>query len=370
MADVVEIRRLEDLQPFRMAWNALLEETPRRSFFMTFDWFELAWKHFGQQGQHDYRLLVIRSEGKPIGFVPLCVVEEPYRVGTLRTLTYPLADWGAWYSPIGPDQTACYWLAMQYLANQERDWDLLDLRWIDEQQAKLPSLSAAMQAAGIAGEIAPFRETFVIEINGSWEDYLRSRSRKRRHEIRRHLRFFEKHDRVEFIRHRPLPATEGDGDPRWDLYEDCLQIAAESWQGDATDGVTLSHDRVAAFLRDCHEAAARLGMLDVTLLKLAGKPVAFGYNYHYRDEISGLRMGYDPKYRHLGVGTVLLLSSLRDSFERGDRRFDLGVDDFNFKHRYRTKVEESKRITHYPISDLKSQGVRLTQWAKRVVASR
>lgn len=367
MADVVEVRSLPELQSYRMAWNALLEGTPRRSFFLTFDWFELAWKHFG--AEHDYRVLVIRSEGKPIGFVPLCVVQQQYRVGALRTLTYPLADWGAWYGPIGPDQTACYWLAMQHLASRERDWELLELRWIDHQQAKLPSLSAAMQAAGLHGEVGPDRETSVVDITGTWEDYLQTRTSKRRHEIRRHLRFYERHSGAEFLRHRPLPATEGDGQPRWELFEDCLRIAASSWQGEATDGVTLSHDRVAAFLRDCHAAAARLGMLDLTLLKLHGQPVAFGYNYHYQNEIAGLRMGYDPAYRQHGVGTVLLLSSLRDSFRRGDVSFDLGVEDYNFKHRYRTKVEQSKRITHYPPADWKSQGVRLTQWAKKIAAS-
>lgn len=367
MADVVEVHSLEELQSYRMAWNALLDSTPRRSFFLTFDWLELAWKHF--DNEHDYRVLVIRSEGKPIGFVPLCVVEEQYRVGKVRTLTFPIADWGAWYAPIGPDQAACYWLAMQHLANRERDWDLLELRWIDQQQGKLASLSTAMQAAGLPGKVASHRETSVVEIAGTWEDYLQTRTNKRRHEIRRHLRFYEKQPGAEFVRHRPLPASKGDGHPRWDLYDDCKRIAAASWQGQAADGVTLSHDRVAAFLRDCHEAAARLGMLDLTLLKLDGQPVAFGYNYHYHGEIAGLRMGYDSAYRHLGVGTVSLLSSLRDSFERGDQRFDLGVEHYNYKHRYRTKVEQSKKITHYPLADWKSQGVRLTQWAKNFVAS-
>ncbi|WP_218932313.1 GNAT family N-acetyltransferase [Adhaeretor mobilis] len=380
MADVVLVDNLEEFQQYRLAWKSLLEETPRASFFMTFDWLETAWKHFGTKqehrgakhtrrgDQHDYRVLVVRSDKKPIGFVPLCVVNEQHRVGRVRTLTYPLASWDAWYGPIGPNQAACHWLATQFLAEQRRDWDIVDLRWLDPQQTSTFSLIAAMKAMDMPVLAEPYQESSVIDFDGTWEDYLQTRSSKQRHEMRRKLRHAEELPQVEFIRHRPLSAAEGDGDPRWDLFDTCRDLAARSWQGDSMSGNTISHPQVTEFLHECHAAAARRGMLDVTLLKVAGQPVAYGYNYHYHGKIAGLRMGYAPEFRKQGVGTGLLLMSLRDSFERGDTCLDLGVGGYGFKHRYRTKLEQSYRYTHYPASAWKSQGVRLTKWLKRRVA--
>ena len=38
---------------------------------------------------------------------------------------------------------------------------------------------------------------------------------------------------VSFIRHRPASAADGDGDPRWDLYDACIELAGRSWQAGA-----------------------------------------------------------------------------------------------------------------------------------------
>ena len=75
MADVVEINDLEQLEDYRLAWNALLPQTPRASFFHTIDWLQTYWQSFGHPQK--LRVLVVRSEGKPIGIVPLCVHTSP-----------------------------------------------------------------------------------------------------------------------------------------------------------------------------------------------------------------------------------------------------------------------------------------------------
>ena len=128
MAEVVEINNLADLEPYRLAWSALLPQTPRASLFHSYPWLETYWKHFG----HDQRLrvLVIRSLGSTIGIVPLCVRRERYQVGNVRVLGYPLSDWATWYGPIGPNPTASLSMALEHLRSTPRDWDMLDLRWV------------------------------------------------------------------------------------------------------------------------------------------------------------------------------------------------------------------------------------------------
>ena len=46
MADIVEINDLEELEQYRLAWNVLLPQTPRASFFHTFDWLQTYWHFF------------------------------------------------------------------------------------------------------------------------------------------------------------------------------------------------------------------------------------------------------------------------------------------------------------------------------------
>ena len=371
MADVVEIGSLEELESYRLVWNSLLPKTPRASFFHTFDWFATFWKHFGQDRK--MRVLVIRASGQPIGIVPFCVQRERYQVGNLRVLSYPLSDWGFSYSPIGANQSATMFMALRHIRDTPRDWDMLDLRWVPAKQSDYNTTNRALRAAGWNPERSPYQESSVIRLTDhDWESYFASRSKKWRSESRRQLRALQRDHAISFQRLRPAGAARGDDNPRWDVFEDCLAVSRNSWQAHSQSGNTLCHQHVEPFLRDCHAMAAKLGMLDVGLLKIDGQPAAYQYNYYHDGDIFGLRMGYDRQYSRQGLGNVVLNLTLEDSFRRGDHQLELGIGDYPFKQRLRTEVHSSFRFTCYPWLAWRAQGVRLTRWLKgrRVVADK
>jgi len=368
MAEVIEINDVRELASVRLAWNALLPDTPGASLFHTADWVELYWKHFGA-GQR-LRVLVVLSCGQPIGIVPLCVRLERFRVGPVRVLTYPLHDWGTWYGPIGPNVAATMLMAMRHLRERPRDWDLLELRWTDDNQSDRARTFRAMRAVGFRPHRAAYQETSVVQLDGRFSDYWESRASKWRNNLRRAERRLEKFGDVQYVRHRPESLTHGDGEPRWDLYNACCTIAGKSWQGQLADNTTLSSKRVGRFLREAHAVAARLGMLDMNLLAVDGQPAAFAYNYHFDSRVQGLRAGYNRALADAGTGSVVLARAIEDSFARGDAVYDLGTGWREYKQRLQTNVQTSYRLTHYRFTGLKSQGVRLSRWLKRSAALR
>lgn len=376
MADVIEINDLDSLHAYRMTWNALFGQTPRASFFHTFDWLDAYWRHFGDDQR--LRVMVVRAAGKPIGIVPLCVRNEQRQFGKVRVLSYPLDGWGACYSPLGGCQAATLTLAMRHIATtyrdgSARDWDLIDLPWIDDEKTDRGRTARAMESAGLRPHRQEDQTNSFIDLHDGWETYLATRGSKTRQEMRRTLRSVDQPDkgqpdrgtgRVEYVRHRPKSAAYGDGDPAWDLYEQCEEVARQSWQADSTDGNTLCHERYQPFLRAAHAAAARCGMVDVNLLKIDGQPVAFNYNYHTEGVVYGLRTGYRKDASNRSAGAALTLLTLRDSFERGDERFELGPGDQDYKQRIRTGRTASFRLTHLPLGSWKSQAVRLGRWVR------
>ncbi|MDZ4656020.1 MAG: GNAT family N-acetyltransferase [Bythopirellula sp.] len=364
MADIVEINDLNQLQTYESAWNALALQTPRASFFHTYNWFVTFWKHFGENRR--MRVLIVRSDETVIGIVPLCVVEESHRLNKVRVLTYPLHDWGMWFGPLGPNPSATMFMAFQHIRSTRRDWDMIDLRWSSVDPHDHEVTGRAMSAVGWKPQRHLYQQTSLIRFaKTNWETYLNSLSKKWRHEIRRQTRNLEKLGELEFVRHRPLAAVAGDGNPRWDLFEECVDVSRRSWQASADNGNTICHTEVLPFLRDCHAEAAQLGMLDLAILRVGGKALAFQYNYHHQGEVFGLRMGYDRAARELGVGKVLLARFIEDSFERGDRVLDLGIGEFDFKVRFRTDVEKSYRYSYYPWNAWRSQSVRMSQWLRQ-----
>ncbi len=322
MTRVTEINDIEQLGGYRSVWNGLLDQTPLASFFQSLDWLEVYWRHFGQS--QTLRALVVESGGRPVGILPLVIRTERYRVGPAQVLTYPLDDWGTFYSPLGPQPAVTLTAVLAHVSRTKRDWDLLDLRWVDRSRTDRGRTQRALEAAGMRSNEQIWDEASVVDMAASWDDYWSTRDTHWRTNIRRSEKKLDAAGDVQYIRYRPAGNGCDDADPRWDLYEACHLIAQQSWQGAATDGTTISHQAVCAYLRDTHVAAANAGALDLNLLLLDGRPAAFAYNYQYRGHVYGLRMGYDAAVTSDGAGSVLVHRMLRDSHQRGDRLFDMG----------------------------------------------
>ena len=367
MVEIVEINDIEELGSYRMLWNSLFPGTPNATFFNTFDWLDTYWRHFG----HDQKLrvLVAYAAGQPLGILPLCVRTETYRLSKVRVLTYPLDNWGTWYGPIGPNPASTMLAAMQHLRRTPRAWDMMELRWVPCDDTQGGKTARAMRVASMFSEKQEYQSTSLVDIPASWEEYLANKSPSLRRQFRRTIRDFFADGSGEYIRHRPLSAAEGDGDPRWDLYAKCETVAHASWQSQVANGNTLTHDRVREYFRASHAVAARLGMLDMSVFTVHGEPTAFLYGYHYQGNVTALRTGFDAAQDN-GTGSALSLQAIQDSCNRGDRTIDFGPGEREHKRRLRTRIESTYRLTYTPVDSWRSQAVRLTRWAKRQLSGR
>jgi CelD/BcsL family acetyltransferase involved in cellulose biosynthesis len=227
-----------------------------------------------------------------------------------------------------------------------------------------------MRSAGFSAYATVWDHTALVEMDGTWQSYWSLRKgawRRRFHYAEEKL---AEQGEVSYVRYRPLGRPYDDGAPRWDLYDTCEELARQSWQGSATDGTTLSHASVRGFLRETHAAAAAAGAVDLNLLLIDGSPVAFVYGYYHGGSLYGLRRGYDAARCRGGAGTVLLAYTLRDSFARGDRLYDMGVGSLASKRYFLTRRLPILRVSHFA-PGARAQLVRLKRWwqARQLPAS-
>ncbi len=360
MANVIEIRSIEELASYRLVWQSLLLKTRSATFFQSLDWLEAYWRHYGADKQ--LRALVVSSAGETIGIVPLVVVTEPTRVGPVRFLTYPLQDWGSFFGPVGPNPTATLVAAMRHLRETPRDWDVMDLRWVDCDRTDHGRTQRAMTQVGFSPRKQPWMRGSVVDLPETWDEYWKARPRRWRENVRRCHRRLEDLGQVTYVRYRPEGIAYGDGDPRWDLFDACIEIARKSWQSESATGNTLCSPEVGGFLRDAHEAAVRAGAIDINLVLVDGKPVAFAYNYHKDGRVFGLRKGYDPEFQAGSPGVVLDHLMLEDGHARGDTHYDLGVGALAAKRYWITSEATSYRITHFRTDVFRAQALRMRRW--------
>ncbi|MBI1902126.1 MAG: GNAT family N-acetyltransferase [Planctomycetia bacterium] len=368
MIEVHEVNDIQALAGLRESWESLLAETPGAQFFQTLRWLEVYWRHYGPEQK--LRVLVVESDGRPIGIMPLVVRCEPTKVGSLRFLTYPLDDWGSFYGPIGPDAETTLKHGLHLIRRTRRDWDVLELRWVDAEGVDGGRSETALREAGFPPIRSRRGETAIIDLAGTWESFLAARSSKWRNNLKRWQRRLEEQGDVRYLRHRPRGAAHGDADPRLDLLDPCIEIARKSWQGSSETGTTLSHESIQPFLRDLHVAAAAEGGLDMNLLYFNDRPMAFAYNYTYRGHVFGLRIGYDPEISRDGVGNIMYMHALRDSFQRNDHTYDMGPGSLECKRHLWSRVQPVYRYSFYRPTGIRAQLVRFKRLADGWLASR
>jgi CelD/BcsL family acetyltransferase involved in cellulose biosynthesis len=360
---VEEINDAERLLAYADQWNSLLVDTVGASYFSSYDWFAVYWKHFA--GRQRLRVLVARDRGRILGLVPLAVARERTKVGWLRSLRYPLHGWGSFYGPIGGDRQPLLTAAFRHLSITARDWELLEMLWVDQDGADQNATAGALSDAGLAYRRSPWLASAQIDVTGGWEAYWKSRTSHFRTNVRSAERRLQQAGDISYVRYRPRGAAAGESDPRWDLYDHCVRLAAKSWQGASTSGTTLSHESIRTYLREAHERAAAFGGVDVNLLLVGGQPVAFAYNYHYAGYVYGLRAGFDPSFA--GAGNVLLRRMVEDSCHRGDQTIDLGPGSLQAKRHWQTHLATAWRYTHYGTASPRAQLLRALHSAKDMV---
>lgn len=365
---ITELHDAAQLDGYRLLWKSLLAQTPGATFFHSLDWLQAYWRHFGQA--QTLRVIVVESAGKAVGIVPLVVRTERTRLGLARVLTYPLDHWGVFYGPIGPQRAAALTAALQYVRSQPRDWDLLSLRFVDRHGADRGRTPRALRFIGWAPLEEADQQAPCVSLHGSWRGYWSGRGSHWRSNVLRSERRLAEQGEVVHLRYRPAGIAYGDADPRWDLFDTCVDLARSSWQANETSGTTLSHAAIEPYLRDVHEAAVRSGGLDLNLLLVGGHPAAFAYNYHYAGHVYGLRMGYNPTVSRHGAGTVLMRRMMEDSFARGDHTFDLGPGSLDCKRPWQTSVETSYRYTYFAPGGARAQALRLKCQLKQWFAAR
>jgi len=354
---VDRITSLDELQSHRESWNDLARRTPMAQFFQSYDWFVTYWKHFGQDQRME--VLLVTENSQLVGIVPLVIRSERRRIGKVRILTFPLDDWGSFFGPVTTKPSITISAVIDYIANQRKSWDVLSWRWLAASHSAWEAITEEMSAAGLRVFRSIRSTTCLIELPATWDDYLASRTRKFRNNLRRWQRRINEIGTLRYQKYRPATDESCETDPRWDLYDACENLAARSWQGGSLTGTTLSHQSIRPFLRDVHQASAAIGAADVNLLYLNDTPVAFEYGYWWQGYKYSLRFGYDREASQAGIGNLMWLETIKASIAAGDHTFDMGPGSLEYKQYYMTRTCDCLTLDHYRKLAPKAQAIAL-----------
>ncbi len=169
---------------------------------------------------------------------------------------------------------------------------------------------------------------FYVDLEGSFEDYLRRFSSTRRKHLRQAVKHFTAASggQIEWREYcRPHEMAE--------YYRLAREVSRNTYQENLADAGLPEGE---AFLQQITQRAERGAQYGYILFH-QGKPVAYQHCPSEDRVLMYERVGYDPEYRHLSPGVTLFYLVLQHLFEsRRFSRFDFGKGEFPYKETFAT----------------------------------
>lgn len=172
-------------------------------------------------------------------------------------------------------------------------------------------------------ETLPVETSPYLPIDGTWDDYISTRSKKFRYKLRQRDRILNEQSSLSL-------KTFSDGVQSNEIVKQLLKIEASSWK--AQYGLDISR---RANERRYYELLlpylATLGALHVDMLFFEEEPIAYSLCCSWNGWFGQLKTSFDEKYSEISPGSIVIDASIAAAFRTKAEEFDFLGDTDNHK---------------------------------------
>ncbi len=295
------------------SWTDLRHCLAWGSVFVLPPWLEAWWHEFGTGAEK--HLCDIREDGNVIGIAPLM-----FKDGRASFIgSTDVCDYMDFVVAPGKEQ-AFFTLLLDHLRHS--DISELYLESLRPESAAYTNLVDLAKDQGSTVSCALEDVSLGLDLPAAWEEYLQMLAAKQRREVGRKLRRLYEAGDIEY-------STTEDAETIQETMDVFLKLLRDSRR----DKAAFMTARMESFFRSIAETMAGAGLLRFGVLKIDTLPVAAVMCFDYNDEVYLYNSGYDPRHSHLSVGFLSKVLAIKDSIERGRKRFDFlkGADEYKYR---------------------------------------
>ena len=199
--------------------------------------------------------------------------------------------------------------------------ELLNLASVRPDSVVMTSMREAAEQRGCKVSCIEDEVTLERDLPATWDEYLQILNSKQRHEVRRKLRRLEEAGTVSY---RFIEDTA--------LVPGFMDIFLKQFVESRTDKATFMTAEMEKFFRSMADVIFEAGLLRLSILEIDNIPVAALVAFDYNNVIYLYNSGYDPAYSSLSAGVLSKALCIKDSIERGKKRFDFLKGDERYKY--------------------------------------
>jgi CelD/BcsL family acetyltransferase involved in cellulose biosynthesis len=301
---IQKVQTNEGFHALRAQWNVLLEASPANSYFLTWEWLWLWWESY-KDAAHQLYILTFFMDGTLIGIAPLYVNGTcklgPLNVRRLMFLgTREDAAQSEYMDIIMNADFAKEIIAELMLCLSREDlFDDIQLQMIDESSLSISLLSKAAEDEGYLYHIQERRESPVIKLPATYDEFLGQVSSRVRHTIRNnHKKIQKKYTSVTFRK------TQNEDELEDDLAE-LSRLHQLRWQSRNLPG-SFSRSTYGIFHKSVMREMLKRGNLELWFMTVDGTDIAALYNINYNKRIYNYQAGTDIEFDPTIAPGVLL----------------------------------------------------------------
>jgi CelD/BcsL family acetyltransferase involved in cellulose biosynthesis len=320
------IRTLPDMEALREEWNGLLFSSASHVPFLRNEYLCAWWESLGGGEWDSAELFVVTgrdTSGELFGIAPLFSAHN--RGGLPAWLLLGSIEISDYLDLIAaPDQLDQFVSELlRFLEVQVPSHKLLDLYNILDSSPTLAILESVAGRTGWEFSVEPLQQCPFIPLPGDWDAYLASIDKKQRHEIRRKIRRAEEYSlpvRCYFV--DDLEALDGE-------IESFFELMAKDPEKDQ-----FLTQPMRVHMKKYMHIAFNQGWLQLAFIEVGGRKAAAYLNLDYNNQIWVYNSGYDPNFREISPGWVLLAYLLKRANESGRQFFDFMRGNEDYKYRF------------------------------------
>lgn len=214
------------------------------------------------------------------------------------------------------------------------EWDAADLRGLPSGGAWLGALEAGARDAGLEPDVGPSDVAPLMELPGSYDQYLAALPGRQRHEIRRkERRLREAFPDVRVTDATPL-SMERDLEAFFELHR-----ASPGAKGGFLD------EDMERFFRGLAEELGADGTFRLAFLEAGSRRLAAAVGFRDRDVFRLYNSAFDRDAGRVAPGMVLTAELVRSAILEGCRAFDFLSGDLGYKYRFGARRRPLERLT-------------------------
>jgi CelD/BcsL family acetyltransferase involved in cellulose biosynthesis len=347
----IEITRLseKEFDLIKEEWNELLGRSSSDSVFLRWEWIHTWWDVFKRN--RTLLILILRRDGRLIGVAPFTIDRE----GLLQHRIVKLCS-----EELSPDymdivaetgrETEAAQAVMRYLRQSAGEWDVIAL---DNLRPQSPLLADTSLFEGFAFSSRISQHCPYINIEGTFEDYFRSRHRLTGFTLEKK---YKKLTETQNVVHRSIQ----DKASFEKSLEDLFAMHGKRMESKQMQSHFIAPDS-QRFHRQLGAYFVENKILNFQCLYAGGVAVGAFYGFNYRNKVYVYQNSFNPDWARWSVGAVLWMLGLQRAFQEGYKEFDFLKGTERYKSLWTDAMHEEMLLIVYNKS-FRGQILRGVRW--------